>query len=96
MESALGLYKDTPDPTTHKYERTEAKLAAGPCYVKWMTGSNAGQYELRRYTTGAAFFKKARKGDWREILDSDEDIHRYNDRAAALASPELLAWMHRS
>jgi hypothetical protein len=78
MESALGLFRDTPDPTTHKYERTEAKLAAGPCYVKWMTGANAGQYELRRYTTGAAFFKKAgpglAAGDERPVLCVDVDV----------------------
>jgi hypothetical protein len=44
----------------------------------------------------AAFFKKGRNREWREILDNEQDLLRYNDRAAALAPPELLAWMHRS
>jgi hypothetical protein len=56
-----------------------------------MTAPEAGVYR-----DDAAFFKKARSGEWREILDGEQDIHRYNDRAAALASQELLAWMHRS
>jgi hypothetical protein len=56
-----------------------------------MTAPEAGVYR-----DDAAFFKKGRKGEWREILDSDEDVRRYNTRAAALASPDLLAWIHRS
>jgi hypothetical protein len=44
----------------------------------------------------AAFFKKARNREWRQILDNEQDLLRYNDRAAALAPPELSAWMHRS
>jgi hypothetical protein len=48
------------------------------------------------YLDDAAFFKKARKGEWRHILDNEQDLRRCNDRAVALAPPELLAWMHRS
>jgi hypothetical protein len=44
----------------------------------------------------AAFFKRARKAEWREILDNEQDRRRYNERAAALAPAELLAWLHRS
>jgi aryl sulfotransferase len=56
-----------------------------------MTAPEAGVY-----LDDAAFFKKARKGEWRHILDNEPDLRRYNDRAAALAPTELLAWMHRS
>jgi hypothetical protein len=56
-----------------------------------MTAPEAGVY-----LDDAAFFRKARKGEWRQILDNEQDLRRYNDRAAALAPPELLAWMHRS
>jgi hypothetical protein len=56
-----------------------------------MTAPEAGGY-----LDDAAFFKKARQGEWRQVLETEPDLRRYNDRAAALASPELLAWMHRS
>jgi hypothetical protein len=52
--------------------------------------------EVGGYLDDAAFFKKARNREWRQILDNEQDLLRYNDRAAALAPPELLAWMHRS
>ena len=42
------------------------------------------------------FFRKARIGDWREMLDNDADRRRYDERAAALAPRELLRWVHRS
>jgi hypothetical protein len=43
-----------------------------------------------------SFFMKARRGEWREILDNEQDLRRYHERAATLAPPELLAWIHRS
>ena len=42
------------------------------------------------------FFKKARSGEWREIVDSDEDVRRYDERVAALAPADLREWLHRS
>src|SRR4051812_32551851 len=58
MEAALGLWKDEKDPQTGKYQRSEAKLAAGPCYKKLNVGQPGSKIELRRYTSGAAFFVK--------------------------------------
>ena len=52
--------------------------------------------EVGLFTDDAAFFRKARKAAWREILDNEQDLRRYNERAAALAPAELLAWLHRS
>jgi hypothetical protein len=48
------------------------------------------------FRDNAAFFKKARQGEWHQILDNEQDLHRYHQRAAALAPPELLTWIHRS
>jgi hypothetical protein len=48
------------------------------------------------FRDNAAFFKKARQGEWRQILDNEQDLRRYHQRAAALAPPELSAWIHRS
>jgi aryl sulfotransferase len=42
----------------------------------------------------AAFFRRGRSGAARELL-SDADLARYHARAAELAAPDLLAWLHR-
>ncbi len=41
-----------------------------------------------------AFFRAGRSGSFAEVLGSDE-LTRYHTRAAALAPPDLLAWLHR-
>jgi hypothetical protein len=41
------------------------------------------------------FFKRARSGAWRDLLDADEQ-RRYDDRIASLIPPDLAAWLHRS
>jgi hypothetical protein len=42
-----------------------------------------------------AFFSRARRGAWRDLLD-DEDLRRYDARVASLVGPELAGWLHRS
>lgn len=39
------------------------------------------------------FFDRGTLGGWRDLLD-DEDLARYHRRAAELAPPDLLAWVH--
>lgn len=41
-----------------------------------------------------AFFRGGRSGAGRELLD-DEQLARYEERAAELMPPDLLAWLHR-
>ena len=41
-----------------------------------------------------AFFRQGRSGAGHDLLNSVE-INRYHQRAAALAPPDLLAWLHR-
>jgi aryl sulfotransferase len=41
-----------------------------------------------------AFFRKGSSGSGRELLTED-DLARYHARAAELAPPDLLAWLHR-
>lgn len=41
-----------------------------------------------------AFFRQGRSGAGRALL-SDTDLERYHARAARLAPPDLLAWLHR-
>jgi aryl sulfotransferase len=42
----------------------------------------------------AAFFRHGTSGSGRTLL-GDEELARYHARAAALAPPDLLAWLHR-
>ncbi|MGC4805155.1 sulfotransferase domain-containing protein [Micromonospora sp. DT233] len=42
----------------------------------------------------AAFFRSGRSGQGRELLDA-RTLARYQARTAALAPPDLLAWLHR-
>ena len=42
----------------------------------------------------ASFFRRGRSGAAREVLDAS-DLARYAERSAALAPPDLLAWLHR-
>ena len=41
-----------------------------------------------------AFFRRGVSGEGRTVL-SDEELACYHARAAALAPPDLLAWLHR-
>jgi hypothetical protein len=42
-----------------------------------------------------SFFKRARSGAWRDLLD-DDDRRRYDDRVASLIASDLATWLHRS
>jgi aryl sulfotransferase len=42
----------------------------------------------------AAFFSRGTSGQWRDILD-DADLDRYAARVRALASDDLVEWLHR-
>lgn len=41
------------------------------------------------------FFKRARSGAWRDLLD-EEDQRRYEHRVESLIAPDLATWLHRS
>jgi aryl sulfotransferase len=40
------------------------------------------------------FFRSGQSGTWRELL-TGTDLNHYHERAARLAPPDLLAWLHR-
>jgi hypothetical protein len=42
----------------------------------------------------SAFFRRGSSGSGREVLTPDE-LDRYYARAATMAPPDLLAWLHR-
>jgi aryl sulfotransferase len=47
------------------------------------------------FKSNAAFFRRGTSGSGQEIL-SDEEIAAYHTRAAQLAPPDMLAWLHSS
>lgn len=55
------------------------------------TAPNTGIWKDQR-----GFFKRGRSGAWRELVDSDDDRRRYDERVSSLIAPDLAAWLHRS
>jgi hypothetical protein len=78
MEAAFGFYKDEKDPLSGTWNRSDAKLQNGPCYKKLIESPTGSLYEMRRYTSGAAFFKKQgagfASGTERPVLCVDVDV----------------------
>jgi len=83
LESAWGLKKDS--QINGAWQRSDEKLKAGYCYQEKI-GAFAKEpqnWEFRRYTTGAAFFRKANtgaaSGDKRPIacIDIDSSFSDY-------------------
>lgn len=80
LEQGLGLTVDT--RTNGAWSRGDDKLTKGSCYQE-LKGPNAKEpqnYEFRRYSKGAAFFRKANtgaaSGDKRPVTCVDVDIER--------------------
>lgn len=45
------------------------------------------------WRSNRAFFRSGTSGQWRGML-SDEDLSRFDERLAELASPDLIAWLY--
>jgi hypothetical protein len=56
VEQQLSLTRD--ERTGREYDRSDAQLKAGPCYQKTIGTKSGDAYEFRRYTDGAAFFRR--------------------------------------
>jgi aryl sulfotransferase len=46
------------------------------------------------WRSNRAFFHSGTSGQWKGML-SDDDVQRYEERLAELASPDLIAWLHK-
>lgn len=40
------------------------------------------------------FFHHGRSGRWRDVVGAEADGPRYHERVAAMAPPDLVAWLH--
>jgi hypothetical protein len=89
LEAELGLVKDVEEASG--WSRPDAKLKAGSCYKSTVGGAHGARYEVRRYTTGAAFFTKlgagALSGDERPVacVDLDGDDPKSGSTTLALS-----------
>lgn len=78
LEAALGLEKDV--KVGGQWKRGDDRLHAGACWQERFAdpGQDPGQWEFRRYTSGAAFFRKlgvtAEDGDERAVHCVDYDV----------------------
>lgn len=76
LESAFGLSKDTKDAQGN-WGRHKDILTNGPCYKRTVGGPDGASYQFRRYSSGAAFFKKLgagpQSGDERPVVCVDVD-----------------------
>lgn len=86
LESALGLAKDV-KTKGGAYSRKDAILKSGPCYLltRGPNATDAKSWEFRRYTNGAAFFRKLgtapATGDQRPVACVDLDSAEGNTLA---------------
>jgi hypothetical protein len=84
-----------------------ARLGIGVAEVRWpalVEGARFASMRARAHVLAPdvagilkdrqAFFRRGRSGAGREAL-SDTELARYEARAADLAPPDLLAWLHR-
>jgi hypothetical protein len=44
----------------------------------------------------SGFFKRGRSGAWHDVLVTEEERRRYDERVSSLISPDLSRWLHRS
>ena len=49
---------------------------------------------VEHWVDPAAFFSRGTSGQWLDLLD-DADLARYASRVRALASDDLIEWVHR-
>jgi len=76
VEKSFGLERDVANEAGH-YKRRDGVLEAGPCYKRTKGGPDAATWKMRRYTRGAAFFRKLEADagqDGRPIFCLDVDI----------------------
>ena len=78
LEAAFGLRKDV--KVDGQWTRGDDRLHAGPCWQERFAnpGHDPSHWELRRYTNGAAFFRKLgvtpEEGDERAVRCVDYDV----------------------
>jgi hypothetical protein len=77
LETELALTKDQRG-ANGQWKRPDAKLTAGGCYKQTKGSATPNDFEFRRYTEGAVFFRKLGAapgaGDERPVLCLDLDI----------------------
>jgi aryl sulfotransferase len=85
-----------------------ARLGIEVTETRWPALVDAATFESMRRTSDRTtpssgiwkdepgFFKRGRSGAWRELLSSDDERRRYDERVSSLTAPDLAAWLHRS
>jgi hypothetical protein len=101
-------YDDLKADLAGQMRRLAARLSIFVAEERWSELVHASTFEAMRrradeivpnstagvWLDNARFFNKGTSGQWKQLLDR-EDLCRYQARIAALAAPDLAAWMHR-
>lgn len=74
-------------------ESTVAELAAAASFAAMRDNAEmvAPNSDLAIWRSTTDFFHRGSNGQWREVFDDDQ-LRRYQERTAALAPPDLVAW----
>ncbi len=104
----LAHYDDLSEDLNAEMRRLAGRLGIVVPDATWPTLVEAAGFEQMRDRAGvlvpdkdgvlkdrAHFFRRGSSGAARELL-SDDGVARYRDRAAQLAPPDLLTWLHRN
>lgn len=103
-------YQDLKDDLEGEMRRLADRLGIDVADDRWPELVEAARFESMRsrasvtapntdssfWLDTTAFFRQGRSGAWREILRTDDDVRRYEERVATLGPPDLLEWLHRS
>lgn len=101
-------YDDLKTDLAGQMRRLAARLGIDVDEQRWPQLVHAASFESMRsradtlvpsggpehWIDPAAFFSRGTSGQWRDLLDGD-DLARYAARVRALASDELVEWVHR-
>ncbi len=106
-EVVLVHYADLVADLDGEMRRVAGRLAASIPDAVWPSLVEAASFESMRSRAGervpdpsgvlvdpTAFFRRGASGAGAELLTAEE-LEEYHRRVAALASPEMLAWLHR-
>jgi aryl sulfotransferase len=91
LPGQLRRLADVLDIEIDEVRVTELAAAASFAAMRDNAEMVAPNSDVAIWKSTTDFFHRGSNGQWREVFD-DEMLRRYDERAAALAAPDLLAW----
>jgi aryl sulfotransferase len=73
---------------------TQLSTSATFAAMKQRAADTAPNSDISLWHSTEDFFHRGTSGQWRDVFTAD-DLRHYDERVAALTTPELAAWLHR-